>query len=347
VAAPAAYASASASAAHARKDERTSKKAKSGVKKKKKAAPRAVAAVLSRNSASKRSLAKTARIASRSASKRTTRSRAARLAAEKASRARAHRLEADRERSLAVTPTLEHLNMPAIPFAKKTGEFLAGLRLGLWPAEKRRIDDPNYRNPDVFLVVAPSKRDTPVSEHFTIGEFAMHEHRDRTTIVVLRETLLKKLELVLTDLKARGIDAQKLAVLSGFRAPHYNGRVEGSAQDSRHQFGDAADIIVDNGNGRMADLNGDGRVDRNDIYVVADAIERVERRHPDLIGGLGLYDATGPSGPRLHIDVRGKPARWGPASRGPVSSLDDPLVDVDTDAIDGVFRGLDLEEPAP
>ncbi|HEX6746802.1 MAG TPA: hypothetical protein VF092_05850, partial [Longimicrobium sp.] len=60
----------------------------------------------------------------------------------------------------------------------------------------------------------------------------------------------------------------------------------------------------------------DGRVDRRDLYLVADAVERVERASPELVGGLGLYDATGPSGPFLHVDVRGHATRWGSASRG-------------------------------
>jgi hypothetical protein len=39
-------------------------------------------------------------------------------------------------------------------------------------------------------------------------------------------------------------------------------------------------------------------------------VEQVERQHPDLVGGLGLYRAMGPSGPFAHIDVRGTKARW-------------------------------------
>ena len=83
------------------------------------------------------------------------------------------------------------------------------------------------------------------------------------------------------------------------------------AYASRHQYGDAADLIIDsNGDGRMDDLNRDGVVDFRDTDVINAAVERVERRFPELVGGLGLYRAMGPSGPFAHIDVRGTRARW-------------------------------------
>jgi hypothetical protein len=102
-------------------------------------------------------------------------------------------------------------------------------------------------------------------------------------------------------------------VLSGFRTPQYNARVsfEGAAYASRHQYGDAADVIIDaNRDGRMDDLNRDGVVDFMDTDVINRAVEKVEREHPVLVGGLGLYHAMGPSGPFAHIDVRGTRARW-------------------------------------
>ncbi|HEU4628756.1 MAG TPA: D-Ala-D-Ala carboxypeptidase family metallohydrolase [Gemmatimonadaceae bacterium] len=210
--------------------------------------------------------------------------------------------------------------LPFVPFAVKRGEYLGGVRLGLWPAERRTVADPAYANPRGFYVVTPALRGHRVSPHFALGEFAMHEGArgaSGETYVALHEPLLQKLELVLADLGAHGLGARDLRVLSGFRAPRYNRGVEGAAPASRHQFGDAADVVVDgDGDGRMDDLNADGRVDRRDLYLVADAVERVERAAPQLVGGLGLYDATGPSGPFLHVDVRGRAARWGTASRG-------------------------------
>jgi hypothetical protein len=61
----------------------------------------------------------------------------------------------------------------------------------------------------------------------------------------------------------------------------------------------------------MDDLNRDGRVDHRDAQVILAAAERVERRHPDLTGGVGVYRATRAHGPFAHVDVRGRRARWG------------------------------------
>jgi len=199
------------------------------------------------------------------------------------------------------------------PFGSKKGEALNGYRLGRWPAE-RWIMAPNYFNPDGFVEVTPDNVGLRLSEHFTLGDFVTHDQRDRwPKYVVLEERLIDKLELVLADLAAHGIPTGHVVVLSGFRAPYYNdrGNGEGMARASRHQYGDAADIIIDDdGNGRMDDLNRDGVVNERDIGPITAAIARVEQKFPELVGGLGTYQAMGPSGPFAHVDVRGTSARW-------------------------------------
>jgi hypothetical protein len=198
-------------------------------------------------------------------------------------------------------------------FGEKRGAYLNGYRLGAWPAE-RWMMAANYRNPDGFIEVTPADVDLRLSPHFTLGAFVTHDRQQRwPKYVVLQESLIDKLELVLADLAARGVAADRVRVLSGFRAPYYNDALanEGSARASRHQYGDAADIVVDaDGDGRMDDLNRDGRVDLRDTDVILRAVERVERAHAALVGGLGLYHAMGPSGPFAHVDVRGTSARW-------------------------------------
>src|SRR5687768_17743476 len=54
-----------------------------------------------------------------------------------------------------------------------------------------------------------------------------------------------------------------------------------------------------------SDLNRDGRVNARDAKVIQDAVDRVERAHPTLVGGVGLYRATRAHGPFAHVDVRG------------------------------------------
>jgi Peptidase M15 len=203
-----------------------------------------------------------------------------------------------------------------LPFSAKKGGSIGAYRMGFWPAERGRLHAAAYRNPDGFIEVTAENQDTPVSEHFRLRDFLT---KDQFTIwpkyLVLREELIDKLELVIAELQREGIPVRRMTVMSGFRTPQYNQRGVGRggrAQDSRHQYGDAADVFVDNdGDGWMDDLNRDGRVDHRDAQLILAATERVERRHPDLAGGVGVYRATRAHGPFAHVDVRGRRARWG------------------------------------
>ena len=125
---------------------------------------------------------------------------------------------------------------------------------------------------------------------------------------------MDKLELVLTELEAQGYDVAGVKVMSGFRTPRYNvsgGNTAGRAALSRHMYRDAADIFLDGDvNGVMDDLNRDGRVNIRDAQVMLAAVDRVEREHPELIGGAGVYVASAGHGPFIHIDTRGFRARW-------------------------------------
>lgn len=157
-------------------------------------------------------------------------------------------------------------------------------------------------------------QDTRISEHFRLRDFLT---KGQVGIwpkyLVLRDELVDKLELVIQDLNSNGILVRRLSVMSGFRTPAYNGPGgEGRSGLSRHMYGDAADVFVDNdGDGRMDDLNRDGRVDHRDARVILEAVDRVERRHPALAGGVGVYRANSAHGPFAHVDVRGWRARWG------------------------------------
>jgi hypothetical protein len=199
-------------------------------------------------------------------------------------------------------------------FGQKVRALLNGYRLGYWPQEKGRLRSEAYRNPEGFIEVTAENEDTRVSEHFRLRDFISHGQTDVwPKYVVLREPLLDKLELVIEDLNDHGVNAEGMRIRSGFRTPAHNQAVrgEGSARDSRHQFGDAADVFIDQvGNGKMSDLNGDGRVNFADVKLILDAVERVEARYPELVGGTGLYAYSGRSGPFAHIDVRGTRARW-------------------------------------
>lgn len=203
-----------------------------------------------------------------------------------------------------------------LPFGKKEGGKVGSYRLGFWPAERRAARSEAYENPDGFITVTADNQDMKVSEHFRLRDFVTHDQPDVwPKYVVLREELLDKLELVIAELERTGHPVRHVRVTSGFRTPSYNalgvGR-GGRARDSRHQFGDAADIMIDNDrNGRMDDLNRDGKSNSRDVRVILNAVDRIERAYPELVGGAGIYRATRQHGPFAHIDVRGRRARWG------------------------------------
>lgn len=203
----------------------------------------------------------------------------------------------------------------------RTASDVHGGRLGLyfigsWPsARKTKGGAVTYAPPSGFVEVTRENMNTPLSQHFRLKDFLTHDQPNvwpKYEVISLK--LVDKLELVLDDLKAHGIDPEGVHVMSGFRSPQYNrggGDPTGRATLSRHMYGDASDIYIDdNGDGQMDDLNHDGRIDINDARVILAAVERVERAHPDLVGGCGVYVATAAHGPFVHIDTRGYPARW-------------------------------------
>ncbi len=201
-----------------------------------------------------------------------------------------------------------------LPFAAKVHGRIGGYAIGFWPGEHRSVTTRAYQNPGSFIEVTPETRDARISEHFRLRDFLTHDQSDVwPKYLVLRTALVDKLELVIADLNSQGILVRHMTVMSGFRTPRYNGPGAGGRSGlSRHMYGDAADVFVDNdGNGRMDDLNGDGRVDQRDARVILRAVERVERRYPSLSGGVGVYRANAAHGPFAHVDVRGWRARWG------------------------------------
>jgi hypothetical protein len=202
-----------------------------------------------------------------------------------------------------------------LPFAEKRAGRIGAYRVGRWPAEVRTPLSDAYRVPAGFVAVTEENQDLLVSTNFRLRDFLSRDQADVwPKPLVLDERLVDKLELVLAELRAAGHARARFTILSGFRTPRVNARGANSSQstESRHQYGDAADLIVDgNGDGRMDDLDRSGAVDERDALVLLRLIDRVERRYPDLAGGAGLYRGTVAQGPFVHLDARGKRARWG------------------------------------
>jgi uncharacterized protein YcbK (DUF882 family) len=201
-----------------------------------------------------------------------------------------------------------------VPFSEKSrAGYLNGYRIGAYETESDGIAD-SYAPPSGFIEVTPENQDMQVSTHFRLRNFLT---KDQFAVwpkyLALDMRLIDKLELVIQELNAMGIRADHMAVMSGFRTPAYNvqGLSEGRALLSRHTYGDASDVWIDNDrDGYQDDLNRDGLRDTNDILVVRRAVDRVEERYPELKGGAGVYPDNGAHGPFIHIDARGTFARW-------------------------------------
>jgi uncharacterized protein YcbK (DUF882 family) len=195
-----------------------------------------------------------------------------------------------------------------VPFTQKIGSTLNGYRIGTYLAERFAEHD----HPDGFVEVGPEDVDLKVSTHLRLGDFVTHDQQEEVwpKYIALNPRLLDKLELVLAKVGAHARVARAsylgqdvaLDVHSGYRTPAHNRGVWRAASDSRHQYGDAADVAID--------ADGDGRVTLRDESMVARAVDQVEDEHPDLVGGLGLYTSGEYRTPYVHIDTRGTRSRW-------------------------------------
>ena len=203
-----------------------------------------------------------------------------------------------------------------VPRSQKRGGKIGGYQLGSWPWETGgKPKSERYAPPSGFIEVTQQNQDFHVSEHFRLRDFLTKDQRNVwPKYLLLDPKLIDKLELTIQELERQGVKITGMHVMSGFRTPQYNhggGNTAGRANLSRHMYGDAADVYVDNnGDGYPDDITGDGRVTVRDAERFAQAAEAVERRHGSLVGGIGVYTACCGHGPFTHIDVRGYRARW-------------------------------------
>ena len=191
-----------------------------------------------------------------------------------------------------------------VPFELKLGSTLNGYQIGRYPAEWTKNEQ--GEKPDGFAEVHADQLDLPLTRHLKLRDFITH---DAQTIwpryVAIDPRVLDKIELVMSELaRRRGEERMDfdIEVHSGFRTPLHNSGVEGSARDSRHLYGDAADVAID--------ADGDGKLTIYDAYRVESAVDWIERVHPELAGGLGVYSSPRFATPYCHIDARGERKRW-------------------------------------
>lgn len=206
-------------------------------------------------------------------------------------------LSLDGERRLVTDPPLAVM----VPRSEKKGPELNGYKMGYYRGDRARRTDPEA--PAGFVQIDTMDVDLPLSANLRLAHFITHDRQSTwPRYAAVDPRLIDKVELILSEIAswtgASDPDPVPFDVHSAFRTPLHNRLVRSSARDSRHQLGDAIDIAVD--------ANRDGRVNSRDARLVALAVDIVERSHPDLVGGMGVYSR----GSYVHIDARGKKVRW-------------------------------------
>lgn len=207
-------------------------------------------------------------------------------------------LTLDGERRLVQDPPLAVM----VPRSEKKGAVLNGYQMGFYRGDRPRRSDPEA--PIGFVRIDTTDLDLPVSAHLRLSDFITRDRQNSwPRYAAVDPRLLDKLELVLAEIATWGgsgsDDVVPFDVHSSFRTPLHNRLVRSAARDSRHQLGDAIDVAVD--------ANRDGRVNSKDAKLVTMAVDIVERDHPDLVGGMGIYAR---SSSYVHIDARGIRVRW-------------------------------------
>lgn len=200
-----------------------------------------------------------------------------------------------------------------VPYEEIRNGVLRGYRIGSY-MEKPLRGLASYRRPAGFIQLTRENSELWVSDRYRLRDFQCKLDGPAKFLVVRPEALLK-LELMQEAIeREQGIDFTRFTIMSGYRTPYYNSRIGNETSYSRHLYGDAMDIYVDeNGDSSMDDINRDGRVDRHDAIFLLAYAERIDdsREWSWLKGGAGVYNANHAHGPYLHIDTRGYVARWG------------------------------------
>lgn len=97
------------------------------------------------------------------------------------------------------------------------------------------------------------------------------------------------------ELDVQGYDKQAFEISNAHRHPRHNEKI-GGASKSHHIKGEAIDLLI-------GDINADGKYSKKDKDIV---LKICNEKVIGNKGGIGRYPGTR----TVHIDVRGKRARW-------------------------------------
>lgn len=99
------------------------------------------------------------------------------------------------------------------------------------------LDPSHYLSPQRFIDIDLQDGLTKISKNFSLNEFLSSE---KGRYGILTSHLISSLQSM------RDVIDRPIIVTSGFRSPVYNSNISGSAQWSRHMYGDAVDFFIPN-----------------------------------------------------------------------------------------------------
>ena len=222
------------------------------------------------------------------------------------------------------------------PQSDRTGLRVNGKPIGHYldprqsPVKRVRENAAQYQIPRFFALLTPETSKLRLGEDFDLEQLIAfkdyHGPDGKKVFTTIRHTdvlpicppLIQKLVKLRERLRQKGVKVTRFWITSGFRTPEYNKSIGGAAY-SRHCYGDAVDICIDeDGDHKMDDLNGDGRIDRKDGLVIANACRELELEGAVVPGGIGVYEWEGDDSVKshVHIDCRGYISRWGQIGSG-------------------------------
>ncbi|WP_194441575.1 D-Ala-D-Ala carboxypeptidase family metallohydrolase [Pseudoalteromonas simplex] len=184
---------------------------------------------------------------------------------------------------------------------------LNNYQIGLYPAPYKGYTQ--YSAPNGFIEIFEKDLTRQLTPHVQVKNVICKQVSGFPKYLYVNNDGLMMLEDLLSFVQNEGIKVSKFAFISGYRTPHYN-RSIGNGKHSRHQYGDAFDLYVDeDGDGRMDDLNGDGKLTIADVDVLYKVFEKFQKQSR-YNGGIGRYKPASHHGGFVHIDNRGFTARW-------------------------------------
>ena len=178
--------------------------------------------------------------------------------------------------------------------------------------------------PEDFIELYGTTFNTRLSTHFDIGDFLCTLRGEWPQYMALDLELVNKLEALLALVATHYPEARSVHIISGFRTPAYNSAIGNETDTSMHIYGKAADVWIEGwpANNLMDDIDRNKRIDVYDGEYLVVLARTLEAGGEVSAGGASAYRWTESHGPYVHIDTRGRAARW-QTSRNLVS---DPVI---------------------